>query len=128
MRQVLVQAKTIAIVGHSDKPSRTSYRIAQFLRDVGYVVYAVNPTVKEIDGQRSYGSLYDLPEAPDLVNVFRRSEYLQEIVEEAIASRAKTVWAQLGVADSVAAQKALAAGLNVAMNTCIKVEYLRLGI
>jgi len=128
MRDVLTQAKVIAVVGHSDQPERTSYRIAQFLREVGYKVYPVNPTVSEIDGQPSYVSLKDLPESVDIVNIFRRSEYLPEIVDEAIAIHAKTVWAQLGVYDELSAQKAIDAGLNMVMDACIKVEYIRLGV
>ena len=128
MRDVLIQAKVIAVVGHSDKPERTSYRIAQFLREAGYQVYPVNPMVSEIDGQPSYASLKDVPELVDIVNVFRRSEYLPEIVEDAIAVNAKTVWAQLGVYDQLSAQKALDAGLNVVMDACIKIEYLKLKV
>lgn len=123
MREVLENARVIAVVGHSDKPHRTSYRIAQYLRQVGYTVYPVNPTVSEIDGQRSYASLADVPEPVDIVNVFRRSEHLPGIVDEAIAVGAKAVWAQLGVSDEDAKQKALAAGLDVAMNRCIKIEH-----
>jgi predicted CoA-binding protein len=114
-RGVLINAKVIAVVGHSDKPDRTSYRIAQFLRGVGYKVYPVNPGVSEIDGQPCYSSLKDVPEPVDIVNVFRRSEYLSAIVDEAIAVNAKTVWAQLGVSDELSAQKALDAGLNIVM-------------
>ncbi|MCA1993882.1 MAG: CoA-binding protein, partial [Coleofasciculus sp. S288] len=113
VRDVLTNAKVIAVVGHSDKPERTSYRIAQFLREVGYKVYPVNPTVSEIDAQPSYASLKEVPESVDIVNVFRRSEYLPEVVDEAIAVNAKTVWTQLGVYDKLSAQKALDAGLNV---------------
>ena len=126
MRDVLTNAKVIAVVGHSDKPERTSYRIAQFLQEIGYNVYPVNPLVNEIDGQPSYSSLKDVPEPVDIVNVFRRSEYLSAIVDEAIAVNARTVWAQLGVYEQQSAQKALEAGLNIVMDTCIKVEYLRL--
>ncbi|HEY9652689.1 MAG TPA: CoA-binding protein [Coleofasciculaceae cyanobacterium] len=128
MEDVLTQAKIIAVVGHSDRPERTSYRIAQFLRQVGYKVYPVNPMVREIDAQLSYASLTELPETIDIVNVFRRSEYLPGIVDEAIAINAKTIWAQLGVYDEQSAQKALATGLNVVMDACIKIEYLRLNI
>jgi hypothetical protein len=128
MREVLTTAKVIAVVGHSDKPERTSYRIAQFLRGVGYKVYPVNPMVSEIDGQPSYASLKEVPESIDIVNVFRRSEYLPEIVNQAIAIHAKTVWTQLGVYDQQSAQKALDAGLYVVMDACIKVEYMRLGV
>jgi predicted CoA-binding protein len=126
MRDVLVNAKVIAVVGHSDQPHRTSYQIAQYLRRAGYTVYPVNPTVSTIDGQRSYASLAEVPEPIDIVNVFRRSEYLSGIVDEAIRVGAKAIWAQLGVVDEAARQKALAAGLDVAMDVCIKVEHIRL--
>ncbi|WP_373526153.1 CoA-binding protein [Nostoc sp.] len=126
--QVLTQAKVIAVVGHSDKHQRTSYQIAQFLRQVGYTVYAVNPLVKEIDGQPSYAALQELPEPVDVVNIFRRCEYLPEIVDEAILINAKTVWAQLGIWHQPSAQKAIEAGLNVVMDACIKIEYLRLRV
>jgi hypothetical protein len=84
--------------------------------------------VSEIDGQPCYCSLKDVPEPVDIVNVFRRSEYLSAIVDEAIAVNAKTVWAQLGVSDELSAQKALDAGLNIVMDACIKVEYRRLRV
>jgi predicted CoA-binding protein len=126
MRDVLTNAKVIAVVGHSDQPQRTSYQIAQYLRRAGYTVYPVNPTVSTIDGQQSYASLADVPEPIDIVNVFRRSEYLPEVVDEAIRVGAKAVWAQLGVVDDAACQKALAAGLDMAMDVCIKVEHIRL--
>jgi predicted CoA-binding protein len=126
MREVLAKARVIAVVGHSDQPSRTSYQIAQYLRRAGYTVYPVNPTVREIDGQPSYPSLADVPEPIDIVDVFRRSEYLPEVVDEAITVGAKAVWGQLGVLDEAARQKALDAGLDVAMDACIKVEHLRL--
>lgn len=92
------------------------------------MIIPVNPSVSEIDGQRSYASLRDIPQPIDLVNVFRRSEYVPEIVEETIAIQAKTIWTQLGIYDAPSAQKALAAGLNVVMNACIKIEYSRLRI
>ncbi|MEH2173649.1 CoA-binding protein [Nostoc sp.] len=128
LREVLTQAKIIAVVGHSDKRDRTSYQIAQFLRQTGYTVYAVNPLIKEIDGQPSYAALQELPEPVDIVNVFRRSEYLPEIVDEAISINAKTVWTQLGIWHQPSAQKAIDAGLNVVMDACIKIEYLRLKV
>ncbi|OWY63933.1 CoA-binding protein [cyanobacterium TDX16] len=128
LREILTTSKVIAVVGHSDKPERTSYQIAQFLRQVGYTTIPVNPSVSEIDGQRSYASLRDVPEPVDIVNVFRRSEYVSEIVDAAIAIQAKTIWTQLGICDTPSAQKALAAGLNVIMNACIKIEYHQLEI
>ncbi len=128
MRDVLQNARVIAVVGHSDNPERTSYRIAQYLRSVGYTVYPVNPAITEVDGQPSYASLQDVPEPIDIVDVFRRSEFLPEIVEEAITAGAKTVWAQLGVHEDAAKQRALDAGLNIATDRCIKVEHARLNI
>ncbi len=126
MREVLANSRVIAVVGYSDRPDRPSYQIAQFLRKAGYAVYPVNPTIKEIDGQPCYAALRDIPEPIDIVNIFRRSEYLDEVVDEAIQVGAKTVWAQLGISDDRAVQKALAAGLNVAANTCIKIDSIRL--
>lgn len=126
MREVLKRSKVIAVVGHSDKPHRTSYRIAQYLREAGYKVYPVNPTVDEIDGEKSYASLTDVPESIDIVNVFRRSEHLDGVVEEAIAVNAKSVWAQLGVIDEQAAQRANDAAMPIVMDTCIKVAHTRL--
>lgn len=126
VRDLLRNARVIAVVGHSDRPARTSYQIAQFLRRVGYTVYAVNPTITTIDGEKSYPSLADVPEPIDIVDVFRRSEYLSGVVDDAIAAGAKSVWAQLGVYDAEASRKAEAAGLDIVMDRCIKVEYNRL--
>jgi hypothetical protein len=126
LRSRLEQAKTIAVVGHSDKPQRTSYQIAQFLRRVGYQVYPVNPTVQFIDGQPCYATLQDIPTAIDIVDIFRRSEHLPAVMEAAIAAGAKTVWAQLGVSHPQAAQMAEAAGIDWIMDACIKIEYQRL--
>lgn len=126
LKQVLSEAKVIAVVGHSDKPERTSYQIAQFLRRVGYTVYPVNPTVETIDGEKSYATLQDIPEAIDIVDVFRRSEFLDDVVNDAQAAHAKLIWGQLGVVDDDAARKALEADMDVVMDRCIKVEYSRL--
>jgi uncharacterized protein len=126
MRDVLAKAKTIAVVGHSDKPNRTSYQIAAYLRRQGYKVYAVNPTVSEIDGEKSYASLQEIPEPIDIVNVFRRTSELAPVIDAAIAVGAKAIWTQLDVVDWAARDKALAAGLDVAMDLCIKVEHGRL--
>lgn len=125
LREMLATAEVIAVVGMSNKPRRPSYRIAGFLKDVGYRVYAVNPTVDKIDGEKAYASLADVPEKIDIVNVFRRSEHLPGIVAEAITVGAKVVWAQLGIADEEAARVGEEAGVSVIMNNCIKVTYLR---
>lgn len=126
IRDLLRNARVIAVVGHSDRPTRTSYQIAQFLKRVGYTVYAVNPTITTVDGEKSYPSLADVPEPIDIVDVFRRSEYLLGVVDDAIAAGAKAVWAQLGISDAEAGRKAEAAGLDIVMDRCIKVEYGRL--
>lgn len=126
VRDLLANARVIAVVGYSDKPSRTSYQIAQYLKRAGYKVYPVNPSVETIDGEKSYASLADVPEPIDIVNVFRRSEYLPGVVDDAIAVGAKAVWAQLGVYDTAAGQKAESAGLITVMDACIKVEHSRL--
>ncbi len=126
VRDLLSAAKVIAVVGHSDKPHRTSYQIAQFLRGVGYTVYPVNPEVSQIDGQPCYASLAHVPEPIDIVDVFRRAEFLPGVVDDAIAVGAKSVWGQLGVEHGEAITKAEAAGLTLIMDACIKIEYNRL--
>jgi hypothetical protein len=123
LKRMLEEARVIAVVGHSDKPYRTSYSIGQYLRDAGYQIYAVNPTVNEINGEPVYASLADVPEPIDIVNVFRRSEFLAEVVDQAIAAEAKAVWAQLGVVDEKAAKKAEDSGLAMVMDRCIKVDH-----
>ena len=123
LRRILQEARVIAVVGYSDKPHRTSYRIGRYLREAGYKVYPVNPSVAEIDGVRSYASLAEVPVPIDIVNVFRRSEFLAEVVEQAIDVGAKAVWAQLGVVDELAAKKAEEAGLSVVMDRCIMVDH-----
>lgn len=126
MREILSKARVIAVVGHSDKPYRTSYQIAKYLRSAGYKVYPVNPMVAEIDGDKCYASLADIPEPIDVVDVFRRSEHLDGVVQESISANAKAVWSQLGVVDFEAAIKAESSGLDMIMNLCIKIEHARL--
>ena len=125
-REVLIHSQAIAIVGRSNDHYYTSYQVGEYLKEHGFTVYNVNPNLDEIDGDPSYASLKDIPEPIDIVDVFRRSEYLPEVVDDAIAIGAKTVWAQLGVEDEESRQKALAAGLNVAMNLCLRTEHERL--
>lgn len=136
IRDVLSHSRVIAVVGHSDRPSRPSYQIAQFLRQVGYSVYPVNPAIAFIEDQPSYPTLQAVPEPIDIVNVFRRSEHLIDVVQEAIAtwgtisenSSTRTIWAQQGISNPIAEQIALDAGVNIIMNACIKIEYRRLGL
>lgn len=125
-KQLLASSKVIAVVGHSDKPSRESYRIGKYLRQY-YTVYAVNPAVKEIEaGVKSYATLRDIPEHVDIVNVFRRSEYLPSVVEEAVEIGAGSVWAQLGVKNEEAKELAEGADMPIVMDTCIFVEHEKL--
>lgn len=128
VEQLLSKTRTIAVVGHSADPSRTSYQIAGFLRRAGYKVYAVNPTVTEIDGEICYPTLADVPEHIDMVNVFRRSEYLPGVVRDAVAAGAGSVWAQLGIEHRDAVDIAQAADMPLVMDKCIKVEYMRLDV
>lgn len=126
IKTILNSSRVIAVVGHSDRPSRVSYQIAQFLKKRGYIIYPVNPTITLIDEQICYPSLKEIPKPIDIVNVFRRSEFVMEVIDAAISVQAKTVWTQIGIYDDTAAQKAIKSGLNVIMDRCIKVEYLRL--
>lgn len=123
LKEILKNSKTIAVVGHSDKPERTSYKVAQYLRRAGYKVYPVNPAVKTIDGQPCFASVKDIPDNIDIVNVFRQSEHLEGVVDDAIAAKAKVVWAQLGVTSEAAAKKASDANIPIIMDRCIKIEH-----
>jgi uncharacterized protein len=125
-RIALENAKVIAIVGRSDDHYYTSYQVGEYLMDKGYKVYSVNPNVESSRTEKFYGSLSEIPEEIDIVDVFRNSSHLEEVVDEAIAVRAKMVWAQLGVEDSDAARKALEAGLPMVMDMCIRTEHERL--
>lgn len=128
LHDLLASARTIAVVGHSDKPYRDSYLIARYLRAAGYVIYPVNPNLHTLNGEQVYSDLRQVPERVDIVNVFRRAEHLPEIVEDAIATGARTVWGQFGVMHPAAEQRAQAAGLAVVVDRCIKVEHQRLGL
>lgn len=123
IRQLLQTARTIAIVGLSDKPERDSFRVAAYLKQRGYRVIPVNPNVSEVHGERAYATLRDVPEPVDLVDIFRKPDAVPEIVEDAIAIGAKAVWMQEGIAHNAAADRARAAGLQVVMNKCIMKEH-----
>ncbi len=127
IKEILSKAKTIAVVGASSKPYRDSRRIAEFLTKKGYNVILVNPSYTEIDGQKCYPDLTSIgDEHIDIVDIFRKSDYVDEIVDDAITVKAETVWFQLGVINLSAARKAESAGLNVVMDHCIAVEHARL--
>jgi predicted CoA-binding protein len=130
MREVLARAQTIAVVGLSEKPERDSHQIAAYLRSVGYRVIPVNPAVADVFGERAYPSLSAIPAEirVDIADLFRRSDQVAPIVDEAIARHVPTVWMQLGVEHADATAKARAAGLTVYENLCIMVQHKRLKI
>ncbi|WP_121865990.1 CoA-binding protein [Glutamicibacter nicotianae] len=124
--EILRETKTIAIVGASNKPSRASYFVATYLLSSSkYKVYFINPVLDEILGQPVYKSLADLPETPDLVEVFRKHDDLPGVLDEALAVGAKTLWLQLGSWHEEVAHRAEAAGMNVVMDRCVKIEHAR---
>lgn len=126
---LLARTRTVAVVGLSPKPDRTSHRIGAWLQtNAHFDLYWVNPTAagQEVLGQPVYAGLADLPVVPDLVDVFRRSDDVPPVVDQAIGVGAGTVWMQLGIANAEAAARARDAGLDVVQNRCIKVEYARL--
>lgn len=123
---ILRGTRSIAIVGASDNPSRASYFVATYLLSSSpYQVYFVNPRVQEILGRPVYPSLAALPVVPDLVEVFRRNEDLPTVLEETIAVGAKTLWLQLGAWHEDVARRGEAAGLQVVMDRCVKIEHAR---
>lgn len=123
---LLRNARSIAIVGASDKPSRASYFVANYLTSsTPYKVYFVNPVVKEILGQPTYASLADIPEPVDIVDVFRKHDDLPGVLAEAVAAGAKALWLQLGSWHEDVARDGEAAGLTVVMDRCVKIEHAR---
>lgn len=130
LRNILERSRVIAMVGESNDHYYTSYQVAQYLKDMGYRVFPVNPNIKAVEGDRSYSSLAKIPEPIDIVDVFRNPVHLDEIVAEAIAVGAKTLWAQLDVvsSDQKPERTAKNAGMKVVSNRCIRTEHERLKI
>lgn len=124
--QVLKSAKTIAVVGLSSRVSRPSYRVAAYMQSAGYRIIPVNPAETAVLGEKAFGSLEEIPVPVDVVDIFRRSEFVPEIVDAAIRIGAKCVWMQQGIVDETSAAKARAAGLTVVMDHCIMIEHRRL--
>jgi len=123
--EILTMSKTIAVVGLSDNPNRDSHRVASYLKRVGYRIIPVNPTIDEVLGERCYPDLSSVPESVDMVDIFRRSDKVAPVVDEAIRKSAKYVWMQDGVADESAAERARAAGISVVMDNCTMREHRR---
>jgi predicted CoA-binding protein len=124
-REILRSFRTFAVVGLSTKPHRDSHIVARFLQEHGYRVIPVRPEADRILGEKCYRSLTEIPEKVDVVDIFRRSEAVPPVVEEAIAIGAKVVWMQLGVIHEEAAGRARKAGLLVVMDHCPVIEYRR---
>lgn len=126
IKDLLQNAHTIAVVGLSSSRFRASYGVSQYMQSAGYRIVPVNPNEKEVLGEKSYARLEDVPEKIDVVDVFRRSEFVPEIVDAAIRIGARAIWMQDGVVDEAAAQRAREAGLFVVMDDCILREHRRL--
>jgi predicted CoA-binding protein len=123
--ELLKTAKTIAVVGLTDSPLRPSYGVSHYMRSRGYRIIPVNPNIKEWEGEKAYPSLLEIPEKVDLVNIFRRSEAVPEVVDQAIQIKAPAIWMQEGVVHEEAAEKARQAGIFVVMDLCILKEHRR---
>jgi predicted CoA-binding protein len=126
IRAILATPRTVAVVGCSPDPGRDSHRIAALLRTRGHRIIPVNPSATEILAETCYPSLRDVTQPVDMVDVFRRSEHVSAIADDAIAIGAQVLWLQLGVIDEDAAARATAAGLTVVMDRCPAIEYRRL--
>jgi uncharacterized protein len=123
LAQILQDNKTVAVVGLSSRPDRPSHSVPAYLQEQGYRIIPVNPTLDEALGERAYASLRDIPEAVDIVQIFRRSEDVPPVVDEAITIGAKVVWMQAGIVNEEAAAKARAAGLQVVMDACMRATH-----
>lgn len=125
-KEILNSSRVVAVVGLSPKPDRPSYGVASYLKENGYKIIPVNPKVGEILGEVCYPDLSSIPEPVDVVDIFRRSEEVPAIVEEAIKIGAKAIWMQEGVINELAATRAKEAGLLVVMDSCMLKEHRKL--
>lgn len=123
IKEILDAAKTIAVVGLSPNPSRTSYMVSEAMQRAGYRIIPVNPAADEVLGEKSYPSLKDVPEKIDIVNIFRRSEHLKGLADEFLQIEAPVFWSQLNVVDEQVFEELANAGYTVIMDRCIKVEH-----
>jgi len=124
--EILANAKTIAVVGLSHRRSRPSYSVSEYLQSAGYRIIPVNPGETDVLGEKSYATLEEIPDKVDIVDIFRRAEFVPDIVDAAIRIGAKCVWMQEGIEHEEAAAKARAAGLEVVMDRCILKEHYRI--
>ena len=123
IKEIIKNSKIIAVVGLSADEFKISYKVAEYLQRHGYRIIPVNPKYQKILGERCYPDLKSVPEKVDIVNIFRRSDAIPPIVDEAIEIQAKVIWMQTGLINNAAAEKARNAGLKVVMNKCTKIEH-----
>jgi hypothetical protein len=123
IRELLERARTIAVVGLSNNPFRPSHGVSAYMQAQGYKIVPVNPTITEALGEKSFASILDVPEKIDIVNIFRRPEFVEAIVDQAIQLKLSAVWMQEQVIHQAAAEKARRAGMFVAMDLCILKEH-----
>lgn len=123
--QIIQDAKTIAVVGLSSNPARPSYDVARYLQQNGYRIIPVNPNETTVLGERAYPDLLSIPQRVDIVDIFRRPEYVPEIVQQAISIGARVVWMQPGTENYDAAEMAEAAGLKTIVGMCLRVQHHR---
>jgi len=130
MREILEKSRVIAMVGESNDHYYTSYQVAQYLKQMGYKVYPVNPNIKKVDGDRSYPDLESIPEPIDIVDVFRKPTHLDKIVDDSTAVGAKVLWTQLDVVSATQEpeRRAVESGMKVVSDRCIRTEHERLHI
>jgi len=128
IREILKVSKNIAVVGISEKPERDSFKVAQYLSAKGYNIIPINPAIENWNGMKSYQNLSSLPKDMeiDIVDIFRKSEAVPEIVNESLKIKPKAIWMQLGVINEDAAKKASESGVKVVMDRCIMVEHKKL--
>ena len=126
IRDILRESRTIAVVGMSRRKERASHRVAMYLKNAGYDIIPVNPSYPAIEGLRSFPDVESVPGPVDIVDIFRRSEFVPPVVESAIKKGARVIWMQEGVVNQKAAEKAITAGLQVVMDKCIMKEHRKL--
>jgi uncharacterized protein len=126
IKEILEKYRTIAVVGLSSRPYRASHGVSRYMQRQGYRIIPVNPMETEVLGEKAYRSLDEVPESFEIVDIFRRSEFVPDIVEAAIRRNAKVIWMQQGVVHDAAAERARAAGIEVIMDLCILQEHMAL--
>lgn len=126
LREILSRYRTVAVVGMSRDPSKDAHSVPAYLKEHGYRIVPVNPFAEEILGEKAYGSLREIPFDVDIVDIFRPSDQVGPVVDEALGTKAKVIWMQLGIRDEAAAERARRAGKEVIMDRCMRVEHARL--